>query len=124
MAERIKIRQKDFDHVKRRVEEAVILFGGSFSDAKTGNRVKSRYTYHANTAQYVWHQTYSPGSLKKCASGAQRMLRYELKFPEKIKIKSIGRSSSSNASNDHAEEVKLLEAYGAILLELHEIQTD
>tara|TARA_Y100000593_G_scaffold88731_2_gene171575 strand:+ start:2167 stop:2640 length:474 start_codon:yes stop_codon:yes gene_type:complete len=80
--ERIKIPQKDFDNLKRRLEEMVVGNGGYFAD-KSGSKnssisVKSSYHLNKETGIYHWHSSYSANSSYRNAVSDVRRIRTKL----------------------------------------------
>ena len=76
---RVRLKQKDFDSIKRKMEEVIIDEGGTFKDypatSKKGGGIKSFYTVGDITIQYKWHQTYSSGSTKMVVTVLRGILK-------------------------------------------------
>lgn len=59
MSKRIKLPQKDWDNLKRSIEEMLTARGGSFEDKRAKKGVKSFYRYGDKERATVWHTSYS-----------------------------------------------------------------
>jgi hypothetical protein len=55
----MRLPQKDWDNLKRSIEEMIEVRGGSFADTRAKSGVKSTYQYNGNKRSTVWHTSYS-----------------------------------------------------------------
>jgi hypothetical protein len=59
MSKRMKLPQKDWNSLKRYIEETITARGGSFEDKRAKKGVKSVYRYGDKERATVWHTSYS-----------------------------------------------------------------
>lgn len=69
MSKRMKLPQKDWDNLKRSIEEMLTARGGSFDDKRAKKGVKSVYRYGDKARATVWHTSYSDS---RCAIHNQK----------------------------------------------------
>jgi len=71
--DRVKLTQRDLDKLKRRLEELVSVYKGTFSDNDNGKLVKSTYTGESGKSfVYMWHKTPSDKRAQKNARSTLR----------------------------------------------------
>jgi hypothetical protein len=83
---RIKLPQKDFDNLKKCLEDTVVSRGGYFAD-KPGSKsssisVKSSYHLNKETGIYHWHSSYSANGSYRHAVADVRRIRTKLGIPK------------------------------------------
>ena len=76
MRQREKLPQKQYDKIKRAVEEITVIMDGGYSDQVTRKGIKSKYWSSAGDQfTQVWHKSYSDNrSIKNLQSNVIRQL--------------------------------------------------
>jgi len=77
---RVKLQYKDWNKLKKLVEQIILELGGRFEDSQSsgGNKVKAKYYLGDKVMTKIWHQTPSANSAKKNAINDLRKMFVEL----------------------------------------------
>ena len=71
---RIPLPQKEFNKLKKNVEDVVVSCGGEFVDKKAKSKIDSTYALGDKSIRYYWHFTYSQSSINKTKDTMRKLL--------------------------------------------------